>query len=499
MLPPAHAALDRHLQEYRRRYAWLWSFIQAPAAPSARGLGADPGASLRRLQAFLDFVGHPHRQFPAIHVAGTSGKGSVTMMLARILAAAGYAAGYHVSPYLQLPHEKLAVNDRWIALPEFNALLADFAAVYGRWQRARPRARPWLRYGEAWVALTFLFLARRRVDWGVVECGVGGRWDPTNALQPALSLVTNVGMDHAQTLGGTLESIADHKAGILKTGSLALTGVTQPHLLARMQAEARRLRVELHTVGPMDDPTRPWTFAYAAAPRAAGQLALEIRKRGGARQTWLLRDTARFQAANAALAAAAVDLLQAAGRLRASDAAVQAGLGQGAVPGRMEIMQAAPAVILDCAHNAPKAEALVASLRQAYPERAFHVVAGLLRTKDAAGILAALAALPGDFWLCAPQVFGKASHAPGDLQRAFPPGQAHRIAGLYRDVGHALARVLDAARPGWIILVTGSVYLVGEARDRWFPRAQLLRALAEDRPPPQRDRNRRAGARPPTA
>ncbi len=481
-IPQAVRAAEAHLQEYRQRYAWLWSLIQAPATPPdpARppaGFSLGPAGALQRLEAFLRTVGDPHRQFAAVHVAGTSGKTSVTTLLARMLGAAGYRTGYHVSPYLQLPHEKLIIDEKWISVADFNALLADFAGQYGRWQRADPSA-PRLRYGEAWVTLTFLFLARARVDWGIVECGLGGRWDPTNVLHPRLSLVTNIGRDHLVSLGGTLESIAEHKAGIIKPHSLALTGVRQPALLARLQAEARRCHVDLHTVGPATDDTCDWTFKYRTLRLPGGRIGFSLHSPYAPPRELTLPDPVSFQVGNAAQAVAALDLLQADGQVKISAAALQQGLDTGPVPGRMEILHTAPPVVVDCAHNPPKMRSLVAALQAAYPRHRFHVLTGMLRTKDAVPILEALAVLPGDFRFCQPRVFGKASHAPGELRDAFPPRHRHRIAGLFKDVGHALDDALTHVRPGWIILVTGSVYLAGEARDRWHPRERLLRALA---------------------
>ncbi len=464
--------------EYRHRYAWLWGLIQEPAVPSRQSpfpavSPCGPADSLQRLEAFLQTVGDPHRKFAAVHVAGTSGKTSVTTLLARILQAAGYRAGHHISPYLQMPHEKLIVDGQWISLEGFNALLADFARQYGHWQRGAGSA-PRLRYGEAWVALTFLFLAQEQVDWGIVECGLGGRWDPTNVLDPRLSLITNVGRDHLKSLGGALESVAEHKAGVIKPHSLALTGVTQPALLSRIVEEARRCRVDLHTVGPAWDDTCDWTFKYSVVRSSAGPTAFSLRSPFAERRRLQLPDHAAGHIANAAQAVAALDLLQADGQVKIATDALQRGLAVGPVPGRMEILQSYPPVVVDCAHNPPKMRALVKALVEMYPRRRFHVLAGMLRTKDAVSILAALARLPGDFRFCQPHVFGKASHSPGELRDAFPLRHRDRVVGLFRDVGHALDDALVHVRPDWIILVTGSVYLVGEARDRWHPRERFL-------------------------
>ena len=150
--------------------------------------------------------------------------------------------------------------------------------------------------------------------------------------------------------------------------------------------------------------------------------------------------------------------------------------------GRLEHIQTGPDVILDCAHNVPKAEALVDSLQQSWPGRRFLIITGMLTTKDAAGILSVLCRLDGDFVLTEPYVFGKSTCRPGDLAQCLPHDERHRLRRLFRDVGFALRHALRTAEPDTVILVTGSVYLVGEARDHWHPRPRLLEDLAA-RPP----------------
>lgn len=477
--------IQQNLQEYRRRYAWLWGLIQSPHLIGERVMQGhpDPGLYRRRLQSFLDFTGSPETQFPSLLVAGTSGKGSVTTLLARILHAAGYTTGYHISPYLQLPQEKLIARNEMISVPAFNRLLADFARDYRRWQQAQAQYDR-LRYGEAWVALTFLFLAREAVDWGIVECGLGGRWDPTNVLQPVLSLITNVGPDHLVSLGGTLESIAHHKAGIIKSGSLALTGVWQPDLLPVLHREAHEQGVMLHRIGAMSD-TGECTFRYEVSRLSSGQQQLAVTSPYARHVNLVVGDRAPYQATNAALVVAALDLLQAHGWVQIPAAALQRGLQQGAVPGRMEVVQEDPTIVLDCAHNPPKAQALVLALQKAYPDCQFLFIVGMLRTKDASGILEALSLLPGTFLFCQPHVFGKSSLPPGELAMALPGPQRKRIGGLFQSVQYALAQAQRVAEPEQVIVVTGSVYLVGEARDLWYPRDRMLEALAR-RPHPYR-------------
>ena len=479
------ARIQAHIAEYRRGYAWLWSLIRTPAQVAAtprvkEPLPTEQGLSLRRLKSFLASVGAPEESLPYIHVAGTSGKGSVSHLLARILTAGGCRTGLHINPYLQLPHEKLVVDDRWITVPELNELFNDFAHRYGLWQQAQGEFTR-LSYGEAWVALTFLFYVRAAVDWGIVECGSGGRWDASNVVRPRLALVTNIGLDHVETLGGTLESIAWHKAGIFKQGVPALTGAGQPEVLNVLETEARKVGTDLHTVGPAGDSTRDWTFRWHARTHG-GRLALTVESRFAVHRDLPMPGLAPFQAANAAMAVAAADLLQAGSGLHLAEGAAAKALAGGAVAGRLEHVQTKPDVILDCAHNVPKAEALVASLQQSWSGRRCLIITGMLTTKDAAGILAVLCRLDGDFLLTEPYVFGKSTCRPGDLAQCLPRGERHRLRHLFRDVGCALRHALRTVEPDTVILVTGSVYLVGEARDHWHPRPRLLEDLTVQPP-----------------
>ena len=475
------AQIQQHIGQYRRGYSWLWSLIQTPAQAIATSKAEDPlpteaGLSLRRLNSFLESIANPQESRPYIHVAGTSGKGSVSHLLARILTAGGNRTGLHINPYLQLPHEKLVVDDRWITVPELNELFDGFARLYGHWQKQQFEYTR-LSYGEAWVALTFMFYVRTVVDWGIVECGSGGRWDASNVVRPKLALITNIGLDHVESLGGTLESIAWHKAGIFKPGVIALTGAQQANVLEVLKKESRQVGVELYTVGPAHDTTCNWTFQWQVQSRRQ-RMNLSVESCFASHRDLEMPNLAPFQAANAAAAVAATDLLQAQANLKLADGAVAEALKSGAVPGRMEHIQRDPDVILDCAHNVPKSEALVDSLQQSWAGRRFLIVTGMLTTKDATGILATLCRLDGEFLLTEPYVFGKSTNRPGDLARCFPVNERSRLLRMFQNVDYALRFALREVDSETVILVTGSVYLVGEARDYWYPRQSLLEALA---------------------
>src|SRR5438105_14271211 len=174
---------------------------------------------LTRIERLCAAAGHPERAFRAVLVGGTNGKGSVCTMLAAILEEAGLQVGLSPKPHLYDLRERFQVNGRMIEPEEFAAIVADMAC----WLAADPTLEPptWF---EAMTLIAFLFFARRRVEWAVVEVGLGGRFDATNVLEPELAVITNVGLDHTERLGDTVEKIAFEKAGIIHPGGRVATG-----------------------------------------------------------------------------------------------------------------------------------------------------------------------------------------------------------------------------------------------------------------------------------
>src|SRR5215217_321229 len=207
------------LKPFRAAAARLDELIErtpAPADRSRQAVQARAEERMGRLRRFLARLGDPLLGYPVVHVGGTSGKGSTSTAIAAILHAAGYRVGLHTSPYLQTPAEKLQVDGRLVAPERFVALVDELFATHERWVAEGEVA---LTYGEAWVAMSALFFRAEAVDVAVLEVGAGGRFDLTN-------VVTTVGIDHTATLGDTIEAIAWHKAGIIKSGVPAVTAVT---------------------------------------------------------------------------------------------------------------------------------------------------------------------------------------------------------------------------------------------------------------------------------
>lgn len=418
---------------------------------------------ITRMEDFLAFAGNPQDSFSSIHVAGTSGKGSVVMMLASILKAAGVHSGHHVSPYVQVCNEKLAVNGRLISPSEFVDLVDEFKAIYSSWKKSNGRFAA-IKYGEAWVVLTYLWLTQKKVDWAVIETGLGGRYDPTNVLPSKAAVITNVDYDHVEVLGEEIGDIAWHKAGITKDGGIVVTGERKGAVLKVIEEEARLKGAELFRLGKEFDYTVNEGVLEIAGP-SSDYRGLRIAMKG------------KFQPVNAAVAVAALDVLRERENLSIDEQAVRTGLGATVYSGRMEVIQEEPTVILDGAHNRHKMEALAESLRAAFPGKKMTVVIGMLMIKDGQGMVEALAPLAGRWVATQPHVFGKPALPAGQLADIIKDRSPEARITVQENVLTALAGVLNEAQPDEIILVTGSIYLLGEARERWMPKEDLLYRL----------------------
>lgn len=453
---------DALLADYQAQLDWLLTLVRDPQG--RRFLAPRPiaerqvlyQARLEKMRGFLNFIGNPQRQFRSVHVAGTSGKGSVTSMIAALLQACGRRTADHTSPYLQIPNEKLRLNGQMIAPSELGGLIEDFRPKYAAWLAQGGD----LLYGEAWVALTFAWLAQQQPDWAVIETGMGGRLDATNVLPSSLAVITNVGYDHMQVLGETLAEIAWHKAGIIKEGGVVVSAESNPDTLAILQQEARSQHAAFHPLHATHHPDGAFTLH---APHHTYHLALPL--------------AGTYQQANAALAIAAVDWLAGAHDFPLTLDHIHTALDHFNLPGRFELVAERPQVILDGAHNQPKMQALAASLAACYPDRRLTVIIGLLYAKDAHSMLAALQPVARRFIVTQPHVFGKPALPPVALAQAARSAAPDCPVTMAPDVQAALDEALATADPDDIILVTGSIYLVGEARERWHPRLTLLRQL----------------------
>ncbi len=415
-----------------------------------------------RLRAFLAFLGNPAASIPKVHVGGTSGKGSTTTAIAAILTAAGYRTGVHTSPYLQVASEKLQVDGELVEADLFARLvdhLLDRLAAF-------PDADH-ITYGEAWIALVMLFLEEIVADIAVIEVGAGGRFDLTNVIDPELAVITSVGIDHTHTLGTTIEQIAWHKAGIIKPGKPALSAVTQPEAIAAMAAEARATGADLRQID----------LASAVTDLRISESGTSWREVATG-QEWRIGMAGGFQARNGQTALTATRMLAARGWAIRDDA-IARGLAAARIPGRAETMPGTPRTLLDGAHNAQKVAALAAdlpALLPVSPDGRRIIVLGALEAKHVDESIAALRPHADAIVATSPQVFAKASRAADDLAEAIRAAGFEGPIVAEPDPIDALARARSLARPGHddAMLVTGSLYLVGNVRDAWFSADQVI-------------------------
>jgi dihydrofolate synthase/folylpolyglutamate synthase len=391
---------------------------------------------LDRMRALLRELGDPHRAYRTVHVGGTSGKSSTSMMIAAALQAAGKRTGLHTKPHLHAMTERARIDGAPIERERFAALLDAMMPAIERTAAQFGRAT----YYETLLALAFVYFADERVDVAVIEVGLGGRLDGTNVVLPMVAAITSVGYDHTDVLGSTIEAIAFEKAGIAKPGV--------PLVLAVVPATARAV-IERYAA----EVGAPLVYVSEAARRAAAELRL--RTLGG------------FQRANAATAIAVLERID--DDLRPTRAETARALEELDIPGRMERFSAHPDVVFDVAHNVEKAGALVAALRESFPGRRIHYVVAIGESKDARRILEVLAELPSTFTFTSFAASGR---------RAIRPQRLAMIAESFRSWGRAISDPIEAltvarrtATVDDVVVVTGSTFLVADVREWFVPSA----------------------------
>jgi len=393
---------------------------------------------LERVRALCEALGHPETRFPAVHVAGTNGKGSVAVLVASALQRAGLKVGLYTSPHLVRWSERVQVDGAEIPVEQFVSTI----------ERLEPVARKVEATAfELVSAVAFAHFAQQRVDLAVVEAGLGGRFDATNVVRPVVTVLTRVDLDHTQLLGETLERIAWEKVGIVKPGVPLVSAPLLPSVQRVVVEACRRQRAPLH-VAPLFSST---AFDQTSQTVAAGAW-------GGVRLALL----GSYQAHNLSVAVAALDVLQE--QLDLDRGALKAGLERARWPGRFEFVGRQPLIVLDGAHNPAGASWLVHTLERYTPARPGRrwLLFGVRHDKDVDAITRTLfpaferihlVALPGRYGLDPEALLAYA-------QRRDPEAKA------FSNVEAALSETLDGLKPDDLLCVAGSFVLVGEVRCR---------------------------------
>lgn len=421
------------------------------------------GLRLERMDHLLGLLDHPEEKFRSLHVGGTSGKGSTATMMAAILQTAGYRVGLHTSPHLQIVNERHRIDGRMVST-------STLAAAWSQVKEAIAKVKETNRFGspsyfEAQVALSFLIFADAKVDFAVVEVGLGGRIDPTNIVPAEVAVLTTVGLDHTEVLGNTIEEIISDKAGIIKRGQRVISGVWQPTAQKIIAQRAQQKGARLWQIGR--------EFRLAVRDHAHVDLYLP----GQTLERVEIALKGEFQAQNAALAVAAVRQID---DVDVPEGAIREALRRATLPGRVEIVQEAPLVILDGAHNPDKIRASAGLIDSLRGDRQVITVLGVKKGKDAAAIVPPITRFSDRIILT--------TFLPKGLWTAYEPDQLIQLVhdsrptlpvDIVPDPLQALEKAMSQASPTDIILITGSLYLIGDVRERWFPRGEMLTALEE--------------------
>jgi len=422
------------------RYEDALAYIDEHANYEKTGRLTSP--STANIERLLAAMGDPHLAHPVIHITGTNGKGSTAQMITRLLMSYGLTVGTYASPHLERINERMSRNSEPIDDTTFGEMvgaIADLEVISG----VRPT------FFEIVTAAAFRWFADIAVDVAVIEVGMLGRWDATNVVDAQVAVVTNVGFDHNEYAGPTLADVAREKAGIVKPGSTLVIGETEPALVEIFKAE-----------GPLAVVERGPHFDCTDNALALGGRLLTLRSQSTIYRDVFLSLHGRHQGENAAVALAAVEAFFDA---PAPGDLVAEAFSSVSMPGRFEVIGHQPLVILDGAHNPHGADRCAEVFFDDFdPAGRRILMVGCLRGREPDTLLSALRADEFDLVICttAPSPRGVPAAEIASAARQIGCDDVETIP----DIAEACRAAIRAAQPDDAVLVTGSLYVVGDAR-----------------------------------
>ncbi|HUD00351.1 MAG TPA: folylpolyglutamate synthase/dihydrofolate synthase family protein [Candidatus Polarisedimenticolaceae bacterium] len=406
---------------------------------------------LERMERALALFDHPEKRFPSFHIAGTNGKGSTAAMLHRILCSAGYRTALYTSPHLVSFTERVRIDDEEITPDEVVGLAEEI------WRRTEA-ANILLTFFEIVTVMAFIHFARRQVDLAVIEVGLGGRFDATNLVRSIVSVITTISKDHEAFLGSDIASIAREKAGIIKKGVPVVCGALPHEPLEVIEEIAHTNQAPCYRLG------RNFTLKL----KTDGAFDYKSAK-------WNLQDLSvalhgAHQIRNAGVATAALEVVN--DRFPTSEVAIRYGLQNVSWPGRMEVILTDPTVIIDGAHNKEGIDVLSDELRKLRGGRRIRMLIAVMEDKDWRLMLDTLAGVADEIVLT----------RVTELERSADPLQLQQqVAGklqsqVISDPRLAVETLVQSAAPNELIVITGSLYLLGEVRPLLATMAQARRS-----------------------
>jgi dihydrofolate synthase / folylpolyglutamate synthase len=420
---------------------------------------------LAHMRVLLTALDHPENRFPSVLIAGTNGKGSTAATLASILQASVLKTGLYTSPHLVRINERIRVNGKEISDD-------DFAALHGGIDKVAERlvnegALPWHpSFFEMMTAIAFEYFAKQQLDIAVLEVGMGGRLDATNVVDPLVSVITDISLDHQKFLGDTVGQIAHEKAGIMRSGRAVVTLPQQPEANDVIGNTILELSARAVNAVPYVPPVSPGSAHYLAESRQSPAGGLVYRYPLQVMEEQILVETpliGRHQLRNVALAVATAEELHNQGFKTITPKTIEAGIRDTRWPGRLQIIPARqgwPEIVIDVAHNPAGAWALRSALSESYEGRSLIFVFGTLRDKAIAEMAEILFPLAERVIAISPDN-PRAASAEEIRSAGVRTGAEIETA---ESVPGALERARQLAHDkGSVIVITGSIYLVGEA------------------------------------
>jgi len=416
---------------------------------------------LEHMRVLLRAMGHPERTYPSVLIAGTNGKGSTAATLASILRSSGLKTGLYTSPHLRRINERIRVNGEQISDDHFAGLHGEVDKVAE--QLVERGDLPWHpSFFEMMTAIAFAYFSRERVDVAVLEVGMGGRLDATNVVDPLVSVISDISLDHQKYLGNSVGEIAREKAGIIRRGGVVVTLPQQPAANdvignAILDLEATGVSAVPY-VPPVSPGSAPYQVANGEKNRSRSRYPLEVMGKRILVETPLV---GRHQLRNVALAIAAAEQVGKKGLPGITSESVERGIRETEWPGRFQVVsrEGWPEIVLDVAHNPAGAWALRSALSERYDDRPLIFVFGAMRDKAISEMAEIL--FPLALRVIATRPGNPRSASPEEIQQA--AGRTGTEIETVGEIEPALARAREISCPEAVIVLTGSIYLVGEA------------------------------------
>ena len=402
---------------------------------------------LDRMRRLCSLLGDPQKEVRAIHVAGTKGKGSTSAMIQSILKNSGFKTGLYTSPHLVSFRERIRIDDELISESDVGDILDAIKAAVDEMGDDEPS------FFEIYTALAYLYFKAEGADFAVYETGLGGRLDATNVVEPLVCVITPISYDHTGILGDTLEKIAHEKAGIIKNDSICVSAPQKAEALSVIEKVCVERDTELVLVG------RDIKFSELSA--SSEREVFNVTALFEEYDNLHMKLLGFHQVINAAVAIGAIEALRLSG-VSVRRGAVRRGIGCVKWPGRLEVVRKrSPRIILDGAQNGASADALARSVRKLFKYGKLILVLGISKDKDIKGILKELVPISDTIILTKSEITERAMD-PAAIHGLITPKSKDVI--ITQDVKDALDKAISKAGSSDLVLVTGSLFVVGQAR-----------------------------------